>query len=467
MNKYGRLEFEPFKIKMTEPIYISTKSERLKWLEEARYNLFNLTSEKIIIDLLTDSGTGAMSQNQWAALMMGDETYAGALSFKRFEQIIRDITGFEYIVPTHQGRAAEHLLFSALVRKGHIVPNNTHFDTTEANVGLQGGIPVNLPSKESRDTASEFPFKGNMDTEALERLLKKEKGKVPLIMLTVTNNSTAGQPVSMDNIKEVSEIARKYGVPLFLDACRYAENAFFIKMRDRRYRNKSIAEIAREMFSYADGCTMSAKKDGLANIGGFVAFNDEKLYRKIRERMVVIEGFPTYGGLAGRDLEAVARGLIEAQDENYLAWRTGQVKHLAKSLKRKKIPVFWPPGGHAVFVDAKAFLPHVPQSQYPGQALAIALYVEGGVRSVEIGSVMFAHRDKKTGKMKHPQHELVRLAIPRRVYTNSHMDYVANTIAKVFKKRDAIGGVKITYEPPTLRHFLAHFEPEGNWISEL
>jgi len=464
MAKSKNPDFEPFKIKVVEPIHLSTKAERLKWLKDARYNLFNLTTEKIVIDLLTDSGTSAMSQSQWSRVMLGDEAYAGALSFARFSETIKSITGYKYVVPTHQGRAAEHLLFSALVRKGNLVPNNTHFDTTEANVRLRSATPVNLPSKKSKDTTSDAPFKGNMDIEALEKLIKKERKRIPLIMLTATNNSCAGQAVAMDNIREVSRIAKKHGIPFFLDACRYAENAFFIKQRDPRYRNKTIPEIAREMFSYADGCTMSAKKDGLANIGGFVAFNSDRLYKRIRERMVVVEGFPTYGGLAGRDLEAVAQGLTEAQDERYLAWRVAQISYLATRLRKKGVPVCWPPAGHAVFIDAKSFLPHVPRSKYPGQSLTLALYAEGGIRSVEIGSVMFAHKDPRTGRMIYPAHELVRLAIPRRVYTNSHMDYAAKVTAEVFKSREKIGGTKITYAPPALRHFLAHFEPIGGWL---
>lgn len=464
MKAKNELEFEPFKIKMVEPIYLSTRKQRLRWLKDAHYNLFNLTTDKITIDLLTDSGTSAMSQNQWSKIMLADEAYAGALSFLRFEETVKKITGYKFVVPTHQGRAAEHLLFSVMLKKGDIVPNNTHFDTTEANIRAVGAQPINLPCKESNDITSDFPFKGNMDIKALKKLLDNQRDKIPLIMVTATNNSCGGQPISLDNLKAVSELARSYKIPLFIDACRYAENAFLIKERDKKYAKKSISEIASEMFALCDGCTMSAKKDGLANIGGFIAFNDEGLYQKIKEKMVIIEGFPTYGGLSGRDLEAVAQGLVEAQNEDYLAWRVGQVKYLVQKLRDKKIPVFYPHGGHAVFLDAKSFLPHVPQCEFPGHSIALALYVEGGIRSCEIGSVMFAQKDPNTKQWSYPTRELVRLAIPRRVYTNSHLDYVAKIIEEVFANRSKIGGVKFTYEPPALRHFLAHFAPIGGWL---
>lgn len=442
---------EPFKIKVVEPIKLLSRKERERLLKEAGYNPFFLKAEQIYIDLLTDSGTAAMSDNQWSGLMLGDESYAGARNFYNLEKAVKDIFGFKFMVPTHQGRAAENILFSLTVKKGDFVPNNTHFDTTRANVEHNGGVAVDLPVKEALDPSSKCDFKGNMDTDKLKEFIKKVGAKsIPLCIITVTNNSAAGQPVSMENIKEVKKILSRYKIPLFIDACRFAENVYFIKKREKSYREKSIKEIAKEMFSYADGCTMSAKKDGLANIGGFLAMNDEKLFEKVKQLLILIEGFPTYGGLAGRDLEVVARGLYEALDINYLDYRTGQIRYLGEKMAHAGIPVVKPFGGHAVYIDAASFLPHIPRKQFPAQALVCELYLEAGIRTVEIGSVMFG--DKATL-------ELVRLAVPRRVYTKSHLDYVADAAIRLFKKRKSIKGLRMTYESPVLRHFSSRFEP--------
>ena len=456
MAKYP---FEPYKIKVVEPINITTRQEREHLLKKYGYNLFAIPAKYVTIDLLTDSGTSAMSQNQWAGLMLGDESYAGCVNYYHLEETVKEITGYKEVIPVHQGRAAENLLFSILVKKGDVVVNNTHFDTTGANVNYKGGISLNLPIKEGMDPDSLFPFKGNMDIERLEEVIKEYGAeKIPLCIMTVTNNSVAGQPVSMENIKQVRKILDKYNIPLFFDAARYAENSYFIKQREKGYKDKSISEIAREMFSYGDGCLMSAKKDGLVNIGGILALNDRELAQRLRELMVIFEGFPTYGGLAGRDLEAIAIGLKEAQDERYLESRINQVRYLAEVLKENNIPIYMPPGGHAVYINAKRFLPHIPQSQFPGQSLVVALYLEAGIRAVEIGSVMFAKKDPETGEIKYPELELVRLAIPRRVYTRSHIDYVAETIIKLYEKRDRLKGMRYTYEPPHLKHFLARFD---------
>ncbi len=451
---------EPFKIKAIEPIKFTTEEEREEILKKAGYNVFNIPAEDVIIDLLTDSGTNAMSSKQWAGIMDGDESYAGSKSFFRFESVVKKITGFKHVIPVHQGRAAEKILFSIVAGPGKFIPNNTHFDTTRANIEFVGGTAVDIPIPEGTQPDVWHPFKGNMDVERLESFIK-EKGpeNIPLVMLTVTNNSNGGQPVSMQNIREVKEVCSKYGIPLFLDACRFAENAYFIKKREKGYENKSIPEIVQEMFSYADGCTMSAKKDAFANIGGFLALNDDELAIKARNVLIVTEGFPTYGGLAGRDLEAIAQGLEEVIDENYLVYRIRSVEYLAEKLIERGIPVLIPPGGHAVYLDAKRFAPHIPPEQFPGQSIVVELYRVGGVRSVEIGSVMFGKKDKETGKFIPHTMELVRLAIPRRVYTQSHIDYVIEVITEVYKNRDKLKGYRIVWEAPLLRHFTAQFEP--------
>ncbi|AEB12377.1 tryptophanase [Marinithermus hydrothermalis] len=450
---------EPFKIKMVEPIKLTTRAERERYIQEAGYNLFLLRAEDVIIDLLTDSGTSAMSAAQWSALMRGDESYAGARSWYRFEATVREIFGFEHVIPTHQGRAAERILFSVMVKPGMVVPNNTHFDTTRANIEYLGGRAVDLPCPEAKDPALEAPFKGNMDTQALEALIE-EVGpeRIPLIMITVTNNSGGGQPVSMANIREVSRIARKHGIPFYIDACRFAENAYFIKLREEGYQNKSVREIVAEMFSYADGCTMSAKKDAFANIGGFLCTNDASLAQQERDLLILTEGFPTYGGLAGRDLEAIAVGLREVLEEDYLRYRLVSTRYVADHLTERGIPVVRPAGGHAVYLDARRFLPHLDPLEYPGQALAVELYLEAGIRGVEIGTVMFG-KDPHTGEERPAQWDLVRLAIPRRAYTQSHMDYVVEAVERVWARREEIRGYRIVEEPPFLRHFTARFEP--------
>jgi tryptophanase len=451
---------EPFKIKTVEPLRMTTRGQREEILKRAAYNLFGVRAEDVLIDLLTDSGTSAMSAKQWAGLLDGDEAYAGARSFYRFEKVVRDLTGFTHIIPTHQGRAAEKILFTILGGAGKIIPNNTHFDTTRANIEVSGAQAADLPMKEALIPSLVKDFKGNMDITALERLLK-QKGRehVPLVMMTVTNNSCAGQPVSMGCIRRVSELCRSYKIPFFIDACRFAENAWFIKTREPGCKGRSVKELAQEMFSYADGCTMSGKKDGLVNIGGFLAMNDDELARKARNILIVTEGFPTYGGLAGRDLEAFAQGLEEVVDEDYLKYRMRSTAYVAEKLDAMGVPVFKPAAGHAVYLDASAFLPHVPPHQFPGQALACELYLEGGIRSCEIGSVMFGRTVPETGEFQPAMLELVRLAIPRRVYTQSHMDYVVECVGEVFAQRDAIRGVRILQEPPLLRHFTATFEP--------
>jgi tryptophanase len=451
---------EPFKIKTIEPLRMNTRGQREEILKRAGCNLFNVRAEDVLIDLLTDSGTSAMSAKQWAGLLDGDEAYAGARSFYRFEKVVRDLTGFTHIIPTHQGRAAEKILFAILGGAGKIIPNNTHFDTTRANIEVSGAQPADLPVKDALIPSLVKDFKGNMDITALERLLKqKGREQVPLVMMTVTNNSCAGQPVSMGCIRRVSELCRSYQIPFFIDACRFAENAWFIKMREPGCKGRSVKELAQEMFSHADGCTMSGKKDGLVNIGGFLAMNDDELARKARNILIVTEGFPTYGGLAGRDLEAFAQGLEEVVDEDYLKYRMRSTAYVVEKLDAMGVPVFKPAAGHAVYLDASAFLPHVPPCEFPGQALACALYLEGGIRSCEIGSVMFGRTDTETGEFQPAMLELVRLAIPRRVYTQSHMDYVVECVGEVFAQRDAIRGVRILQEPPLLRHFTATFEP--------
>ena len=451
---------EPFKIKSVEPLRFTTRAERQSILRKAGYNLFNIHADDVLIDLLTDSGTSAMSAHQWGGMIEGDEAYAGAKSFYHLEQTVRDLTGFRHLIPTHQGRAAEKILFNIMGGEDKIVPNNTHFDTTRANVEISGAEALDLPVPESLDPALNRKFKGNMNIRALEALLRKKGPQhIPLVMLTVTNNSNAGQPVSMSNIHRTSELCRSHGIPFFLDACRFAENAYFIKIREKGYGKKSIRDIAREMFSYADGCTMSGKKDGLVNMGGFLALNDDELARKARNILVVTEGFPTYGGLAGHDLEAFARGLDEVLQEDYLKYRIRSVSYLGDNLHKSGVPIYHPPGGHAIYLDASTFLPHIPGRAYPGQALACEIYLTGGIRTCEIGSVMFGKNDPASGEFVPARLEMVRLAVPRRVYTQSHIDYVVECIADVYKRRKKLKGMRIVYEPPVLRHFTAKFEP--------
>ena len=415
--------------------------------------MFLISSESILIDLLTDSGTSAMSTEQWAAMMRGDESYAGSPSFTRFRDSVQGIFGLRHVIPTHQGRAAERILFNVMCKKGDIVPNNTHFDTTRANCEFVGATAVDIPIPEAKVPARVHDFKGNMDTAQLTALIAREGAKrIPLVMLTVTNNSGGGQPVSMANIREVKQICKKHGIPLYIDACRFAENAYFIKLREPGYADKSPREIAKEMFSYADGCTMSAKKDGLANIGGFLCTNDDILAQQEKDLLILTEGFPTYGGLAGRDLEAIAVGLNEALDEVYLRYRIASTAFLGNHISKEGVPIVEPPGGHAIYLDARAFLPHIPVSQFPGVALAVELYREGGIRSVEIGSLMFGE---------HATMDLVRLAIPRRVYTQSHIEYVVEVILEVWRRRAEIRGYEVVQQAPFLRHFTARMRPMG------
>jgi tryptophanase len=428
-------------------------------LRRAGYNLFGLHADQVLIDLLTDSGTGAMSSRQWAAMMDGDESYAGSKSFYRFQSVVRDITGLHEVIPTHQGRAAERILFSTLVQPGHVVPNNTHFDTTRANIEYCGAEARDLGIPEGREPANRHPFKGNVDVAALERTID-EVGveRIPIVMVTVTNNSGGGQPVSLENLKAVRALCDRYHLRLYLDACRFAENAYFIKLREAAYADWSVARIAREIFHQADGCTMSAKKDGLANIGGFLAMNDPDLAARCRNLLILTEGFPTYGGLAGYDLEAVATGLEEVLDEEYLRYRLRSTAYLAERAEAAGVPVVQPPGGHAVYLDARALLPHIPPSQYPAQALCVELYRAGGVRGVEIGSVMFG-KPAPDGSESPAAMELVRLAIPRRTYTQSHIDYVGEVIALVASRKQQLRGYRIVEQAPWLRHFSARFEP--------
>jgi tyrosine phenol-lyase len=446
-----RTIIEPFRIKSVEPIRGTSRAERQNLLEEAAYNLFLIASEAILIDLLTDSGTSAMSTEQWAAMMRGDESYAGSPSFTRFRDSVQGIFGLRHVIPTHQGRAAERILFNVMCKKGDIVPNNTHFDTTRANCEFVGATAVDIPIPQAKEPARLHDFKGNMDTVQLTALIEREGAKkIPLVMLTVTNNSGGGQPVSMANIREVKQICKRHGIPLYIDACRFAENAYFIKLRELGYADKSPREIAKEMFSHADGCTMSAKKDGLANIGGFLCTNDDILAQQEKDLLILTEGFPTYGGLAGRDLEAIAVGLNEALDEEYLRYRIASTAFLGNHIAKEGVPIVQPPGGHAIYLDARAFLPHIPVSQFPGVALAVELYLEGGIRSVEIGSLMFGE---------HATMDLVRLAIPRRVYTQSHIEYVVEVILEVWRRRGDIRGYEVVQQAPFLRHFTARMRP--------
>ena len=450
---------EPFKIKSVEPIRFTTLAEREEILKQAYFNMFLVPAEHVLIDLLTDSGTAAMSAKQWAGMMEGDESYAGARSFYRFERKVKELTNFTYIIPTHQGRAAEKILFSVVGGKGKYIPNNSHFDTTRANVEFSGAKAVDFPTEEGKDPDVVADFKGNMDVQALEAFIKKVGSEnIPLCMITVTNNSGGGQPVSMQNIRETKAICEKYGIPLFLDACRFAENAYFIKRREREYANVSVKDIVQEMFSYADGATMSAKKDAIVNMGGFLALNDTSLASQARNLLIMTEGFPTYGGLAGRDLEAIAQGLDEVLDEHYLQYRIRSVEYLGERLTAGGIPILQPPGGHAIYLNAKKFLPHIPVENYPGQSLVVELFRIGGIRSVEIGSVMFGKYDR-SGKLIPARMELVRLAIPRRVYTQSHIDYVIEVAIEVYARRERMRGYMIIDEAPVLRHFTAKFEP--------
>jgi len=451
---------EPFKIKSVEPIKFTTKDERIKILEEAGYNPFLIRAEEVLIDLLTDSGTSAMSSDQWGGIMRGDESYAGAKSFYKFESAVKKITGDKFIIPTHQGRAAEKILFSVLGSSGKYFASNTFFDTTRANIEYTGAEAVDLLCEIGKQPEHRAPFKGNIDVGALEAFIKKVgSDNIPMVVLTVTNNSGGGQPVSMQNIRDVKNVCIKNNIPLFLDSCRFAENAYFIKLREEGYANRSVLEIAQEMFSYADGSTMSAKKDALVNIGGWLSINDEELAMKCRNLLIVTEGFPTYGGLAGRDLEAIAQGLEEVVDEHYLEYRIRSTEYLGEKITAAGVPIIEPPGGHAIYIDAKRFLPDVPAEHYPGQSIVCELYIEGGIRAVEIGSVMFGKYDKQTGKLIPSMMELVRLAIPRRVYTQSHIDFVAEVVIDVFNNRNNMKGYKIIYEAPMLRHFTAKFNP--------
>lgn len=453
---------EPWRVKVVEPIRLLSPEDRERRLQDGGFSLFTVPSEDIYIDLFTDSGTSAMSDSQWAGLMQGDEAYAGGRNYYHFEKAIQDIFGFPHLLPVHQGRVAENLLFSALVKPGMVVPNNSHFDTTRAHVEVNGGVALDLVIPEGRDPTAEHPFKGNIDLERVRELFARSpRAKIPLAMLTLTNNSGGGQPVSLANVRGMAALCREFGVPFYIDACRHAENAWFIKQREPGQGARSVREIVGEIMSLADGCTMSAKKDGLANIGGFIASRDAELMATLQARLILIEGFPTYGGLAGRDLEAIARGLHEALDEEYLRFRVGQVAAFGDLLHELGIPTIRPTGGHAVYVDARKLLPHIPKEQFPAQALSVAMYREGGVRVSEIGSVMLAQTDPTTGETVYPALDLARFAIPRRVYTDTHLRYVAEVLGRVRDHRDTVKGLRITYETKILRHFTARFAEVG------
>jgi tyrosine phenol-lyase len=445
---------EPFRIKTVEPLKMTTRAERERILREARFNLFKVPAEDVLIDLLTDSGTGAMSSEQWAGMMRGDESYAGAKSFYRFQEVITELTGFDHVLPTHQGRASERILFELVGGSGKVVPNNAHFDTTRANIEHSGALAVDLPIPEAADPSCRHPFKGNMDVAGLERLIEEVGAKnIPLVMVTITNNSGGGQPVSMDNLRAVRAVCDRHRLPFFLDACRFAENAYLIKKREPGMADRSVREIVRDLFDLADGATISAKKDGLVNIGGLLLLRDTSLFHRAGNLLILTEGFVTYGGLAGRDLEAMAQGFEEVVHEDYLAYRIRSVEYLGEKLTAAGIPIVQPPGGHAIYIDAATLCPHIPAAQFPGQAVVCGLYRIGGIRSVEIGSVMFGPPQGH-----HPRLELVRLAMPRRVYTQSHIDYVIEASAELANLRRELRGLRMTYEPPFLRHFTAEFE---------
>ncbi len=451
---------EPFRIKVVEPIRLISREAREAALKEAGYNLFSLKAEDIYIDLLTDSGTGAMSQDQWAAIMRGDESYAGARSYLRLKAAVEDIFGFKYFAPTHQGRAAENILAACLVKPNQYIPSNMHFDTTDANIRARSGRPANLVIDEASDPSNPHPFKGNMDIAKLKAFIAEHgREKIPFGMMTVTNNAGGGQPISMENLKATASVYRENNIPFFIDAARYAENCYFIQQREPGYQNKSIKEIAHEMFALADGMTMSAKKDAIINIGGLICVNDEALFQNIKNELILREGFPTYGGLAGRDLDAMAVGLYEGLDEAYLSYRIGQTAYITAKLNEAGIQTIQPAGGHGVYINAGAILPHIPQAEFPAQALCVELYREGAIRGVEIGSVMFAHPDPESGEWKYPALELLRLAIPRRTYTQSHFDYVIDIFSKIKSRAKDVRGYKFTYAPELLRHFTARFEP--------
>ena len=452
--------FEPFRIKVVEPLRLTTREERARILEEAGYNVFAIKAQDILIDLLTDSGTTAMSDRQWAGIMMGDESYAGCRNFYHLQDVQREIFGMEYFVPTHQGRPAETMLLDLTMKPGDVVPNNMHFDSTEGNILVRGGRALNLAIDEAWQPTAQHLFKGNMDIGKLRRCIEEAGAdKIPLVMMTVTNNTGAGQPVSMQNIRETKAVCDEFGLPFWFDAARYAENAYFIKLREPGYADKTPLQIAQEMFSYADGFVMSSKKDGLVNIGGLFGCRDAQLFERASMLMILREGFLTYGGLAGRDLEALALGLMEGLEESYLAYRIGQTGYLGERLMEAGVPIVEPPGGHAVYVDTRRFLPDMPQSLFPGVALTSRLYLDYGIRAVELGSLAFAHEDPETGEVKYPVLDLVRLTLPRRVYTQRHIDYVADALIELHKNRGQIKGLRITYQAPFMRHFTARLEP--------
>jgi len=451
--------FEPFRIKSVEPIRSTTREERLEILKQAHWNLFRIPADRIIVDLLTDSGTGAMSSHQWAAMMSGDESYAGATSWFRFRDTVKELTGFKHVIPTHQGRAAERILFSSLGVKDRIVVNNTHFDTTRANIEYLGGTALDIPIPEALQPSDTHPFKGNIDLGALERVLRDDGDRVACVMITVTNNSGGGQPASMENLRAASAICRDRGVPFYLDACRFAENAYFVKLREPGFGDRTVESIANEMFALADGATFSAKKDGLANIGGFLGSHDDRLAQQEENLLILTEGFPTYGGLAGRDLDAIAVGLREVLDEDYLRYRLASTRYLGEGLVEAGMPIVQPPGGHAIYIDGGTLLNHIPARELPAQALGCAFYLEGGIRGVEIGSLMFGGVDPVTQVERAPPLELLRLALPRRVYTKSHIDYVLDVAADVIAAKDQLRGLRIVEEPLQLRHFTAKLAP--------
>ena len=457
-GKHMKTIIEPFKTKVVEPIKFTNKKQREQILKNAHYNLFKVKAEDTIIDFLTDSGTSALSSEQWAAMMRADESYAGCASYYRFEKSVTDIFGYPVVIPVHQGRAAERLLFGQLVKKNNVIPSNTHFDTTRANIEALGATALDLPCSQACAQDAEYAFKGNIDLLLLEKLLQDKSPQIPFLMMTVTNNAIGGQPVALENLKEVSQLARRFHKPLFIDAARFAENAYLVQQREDSYRSKSVREIVREMFALADGCLMSAKKDGLSNIGGFLAMNDENLADEVKNNLIVTEGFPTYGGLAGRDLETIALGLWEATDEDYLRYRTASAGYLAHGLMANDVPIVTPPGLHAIYIDARRFFPHILPAELPGQALVCELYLEGGIRACEIGTVMFGH-SRADGLQEPFRQDLVRLALPRRVYSQSHYDYVIEAARNVYERREHVRGLRIDWEAPQLRHFTAKFLP--------